>query len=131
MGVAIPGIRYTRYRVAVQEAETQLVFIATAVRQLAWDTGRWPGAQDKTEDHSIEIWDLKGAKAGLLATDGDYRNWRGPYIDRIPLDPWGNPFFFDPDYHADGEWHVVVGSFGPNGQGRNYYDQDNIYVILK
>jgi len=40
---------------------------------------------------------------GLLATDGNYANWNGPYIDQLPEeDPWGNAYLFDPDYVCNG-----------------------------
>ncbi len=46
----------------------------------------------------------------------------------------GNPYFFDPDYLTNGVRHVVVGSFGPDGQGPKVYRgksaRDNIIVLL-
>lgn len=43
--------------------------------------------------------------AGLLQNDdypNDYSGWAGSYIDQIPeKDPWGNPYYFDPDYICD------------------------------
>jgi prepilin-type N-terminal cleavage/methylation domain-containing protein len=37
--------------------------------------------------------------AGLLATDGTYPNWDGPYI-KDATDPWGHPYFLDEDYYC-------------------------------
>ena len=36
----------------------------------------------------------------------------------------------NPDYEIDGWDYVVIGSFGPNGEGHNVYDVDNVIVIL-
>jgi len=73
---------------------------------------------------------LTTGAAGLVQTDGNYRNWAGPYIGLIPLDPWGNNYFFDTDYTVDGNLRVVVGSYGPNGVGLNLYDSDDIIRIM-
>ena len=67
---------------------------------------------------------------GLLATNDDFPDWTGPYLDEMPVDPWGNDYFFDPDYRIDGVKQMVIGSSGPNGSGLNVYDEDNIIIIL-
>ena len=42
-------------------------------------------------------------------------NWHGPYLDKVPLDPWGNPYI----YHFPGT-HNITGydllSVGPDGK---------------
>ena len=122
-------------RTRKKQAEAQLQIIAAAVRQLVWDTGKWPGhVLDRSHsgtEINTELWDLTTAAAGLLRTDGQFANWKGPYLDEIPLDPWGQPYFFDPDYQVKGQNRIVVGSFGPNKVGPNVYDADDIYVILE
>jgi hypothetical protein len=90
----------------------------------------WPGGLDRGVSQNPETWDLTTADAGLLANDGDFENWQGPYLPSIVLDPWGSPYFFDPDYRIGSVNRVVVGSFGPNRRGRNIYDSDNVYVLL-
>lgn len=114
----------------INEATTRLHMMSAAVLQLAWDTGRLPNGQLRTRAGSTEIWDLTGANAGLLSASSTYTDWKGPYLDELTNDPWGNPYFFDPDYLIKGVNHMVVGSFGPNGKGRNLYDSDDIYVLL-
>lgn len=125
-------------RVRTATAQTELEMIATAVLELAWDTGCYPNQVRRSESSSTEIWALGGEEEGLTATDGTFSNWDGPYLDEVtededgdPVDPWGNKYFFDPDYRIDGDMRVVVGSFGPNGAGRNQYDDDDVYVIIK
>ena len=100
----------------------------------------WPGTGTPQTPYTTacggganEVWDLSQPAGGLLSTDGNYPNWGGPYIDEIPLDPWGNPYFFDSDYDVPptgGNDAVVLGSFGPNGVGQNLYDSDDIIIIL-
>jgi general secretion pathway protein G len=122
----------TRKNVNINEATVQLEMVSAAVLELAWDTGRYPNqSRRNSTDSNDEVWDLTGSDAGLLSTDGGFTdNWDGPYLDEVPDDPWGNPYFFDPDYRINGANRIVVGSFGPNGVGRNKYDSDDIYVII-
>jgi general secretion pathway protein G len=113
-----------------KKAETELQLLSSAIEQLAWDTGMLPRALSRVTPGSSECWDLSTDDAGLMGTDGDFTNWKGPYIRDIGNDPWGNPYFFDPDYRINGVFEKVVGSFGPNGVGRNRYDSDDIYVLV-
>lgn len=113
-----------------RQAEFELQVLSVAILQLAHDTSVWPNHAIRTNPGSTEIWDLKGAAPGLMANDGSYNNWKGPYYEGALVDPWGNPYFFDPDYLINGVNHVVVGSFGPNRVGRNMYDKDDVYVLL-
>lgn len=114
----------------IKQAETELSMMSAAVLQLAWDTGKWPNGQPRTTAGSTEMWDISLSSCGLMNTDGNYSDWKGPYYGGEIMDPWGNPYFFDPDYKIDHVDHVVVGSFGPNGVGPNDYDSDDIYVLL-
>jgi general secretion pathway protein G len=114
----------------IKGAETELQLLSAAVLQMAWDTGKWPNQRARNNGGSTEIWDISGDSSGLFGAVDSYDNWKGPYYNGESLDPWGNPYFFDPDYRVGGVNHVVVGSFGPNGKGRNLYDSDDVYVLL-
>lgn len=114
----------------IKQAEGELEMIATATLQMAWDTSRWPNKTLRNQPGSVEIWDISSASVGLTANDGSYTEWKGPYYRGSTTDPWGNPYFFDPDYLINGINHVVIGSFGPNGVGKNVYDDDDVYVLL-
>ena len=127
------SVNQARESARIAKAEIEVDQLRRAIELLVDDTGQWPGHKEVDEKESVssnEIWDLTTPEAGLLATDGLYPNWRGPYIRTIFDDPWGNNYFFDTDYDFDlGEeedWGVAVGSFGPNGVGQNVYDSDNI-----
>jgi general secretion pathway protein G len=45
-------------------------------------------------------------------------DWQGPYLEKIPPDPWGNPYF----YQSDGNSYILK-SFGADGveggEGKN------------
>jgi len=131
LAIAIPALNKTNTETKKRKAMAEVEILAAGIKQLAWDTGRWPGALIRNVSQDREIWDLRASDAGILSSTAAYSNWRGPYVPEIENDPWGNPYFFDPDYLVGNRMRVVVGSFGPNGRGRNIYDSDNIYVILK
>ena len=71
------------------------------IEQLAWDTGKWPGGIARNIQGNAETWDLTTSSAGILSAGSAYANWQGPYAPEVPLDPWGNKYFFDPDYRID------------------------------
>jgi type II secretion system protein G len=132
--LAVPMYSRIRKQSRQDTAKSDIELLVAGVRQLAWDTGQWPGGSDRLEV-SQECWDLTDGRAGLLRNDGRFDNWDGPYVREVKKDPWGNDYFFDPDYYPNGMGNspklVVVGSFGPNGRGKNVYDDDNIYVTLQ
>jgi len=114
-------------------AITELELLSTGILQLAWDTGRWPNKARREVGASgvNEIWSFAGSGLDENTSDGIYAGWKGPYYEGSYTDPWGNPYFFDSDYYYGGRNdRIVVGSFGPNGVGRNVYDNDNLLVFL-
>lgn len=132
--IAMAALSFARGQARIAKARHDVDTLVTAVKSLEADTGFWPGHQEVdelTETGSNEIWDLSVQEAGLVDTDGLFGGWNGPYIGTIPLDPWGNNYFWDSDYELDGRDHVVVGSFGPNGVGQNLYDSDDIVKVLR
>lgn len=135
--VSTIGVRKALMEGRRQQAQQDLERLAGAIEQLAWDTGQWPGGRSITlapDMVNTEIANLSLPLAGIVTRDpllfGD--TWKGPYLDRIPLDPWGNRYFFDPDYRIRNQppYVAVVGSFGPNGSGLNRYDNDDLVIAL-
>lgn len=124
-----------RTKAKIANAKSDLRTIADAMEVMVVDTDEWPGHQTP---HAIctgscnnnEIEDLSLAVNGFMATDDSYDNWGGPYLSNLPIDPWGHNYFFDTDYTIGGGTRAVLGSYGPNGQGPNLYDTDDILVIL-
>ncbi len=134
IAIAIPAYFNFRDKGRIGQARTDLHNIQVAMELLATDTGQWPGHQqmDKTNTAgNNEIWDLSIRSAGLVATDGNYKNWRGPYIpSSITRDPWGMNYFLDTDYTYKGQLVAALGSFGPNKCCQNAYDSDDVILIL-
>ena len=160
--LAIPRAVKVVQNSRARQAEATLNVIAAAINQLTADTGRFPAtpttglSYDIRTDGStlVEVSDLSTPDAGLTScnTNRFGSRWHGPYLEKLPLDPWGTPYFLDPDYNVGNQNasakvgavirggggtsgttinRVVVGSFGPNQVGMNQYDSDDIYIILK
>jgi len=136
--IILASLSSARGKARIAHTQATLKEIRKAIAFLEGDSGEWPGHKSIEDIESgasgNEIWDLNSAASGLVATDGAFSNWGGPYINVIPVDSWGNDYFFDTDYDIEvgaGEtWAAVIGSFGPNGDGQNVYDGDNIYEVL-
>lgn len=133
--IAIPAYTTFRNRARIATATGDLKNIQVAMEALAIDTEKWPGPQNVGVTADQEVWDLSSKSAGLVATNGNFPNWKGPYLQSVPKDPWGMNYFFDPDYYTSGKVgqgpkSAVIGSFGPNKCCKNTYDSDNVYLIL-
>ena len=132
--ISIVALNYAREESKKAKAKHDADAILSALKVLESDTNEWPKHQvvdEPTTSGANEIWDLTAPEAGIVATDGNFPNWNGPYMGIMPKDPWGNDYFYDSDYQVDGEDKVVIGSFGPNGVGPNVYDSDNVIRIFR
>ncbi|TAJ81185.1 prepilin-type N-terminal cleavage/methylation domain-containing protein [bacterium] len=128
--IAVPAYISFIDKARVAQAKSDLHNIQLAIEQLANDTNKWPGPNDVGKTADQEVWDLNDEEAGLVKTNGAFPNWKGPYMQSVPKDPWGMNYFFDPDYKIGGTDYAVIGSFGPNKCCQNTYDSDNVYLIL-
>jgi len=127
--IAIPAYIAFRDKAKTAQVKSDLHNLQLAIEQLAIDTNKWPGPNEVGITANQEVWNLNNSNAGLVATNGAFPGWRGPYMKSVPQDPWGSNYFFDPDYRIGGTDYAVVGSFGPNKCCQNAYDSDD--VILK
>ena len=51
----------------------------------------------------------------LVAAPGNAKNWHGPYLDKVPQDPWGNNYlYYFPGKHNSGSYDLL--SVGPDGK---------------
>jgi len=138
VGIAIPAYNGYREKAQIAEVMHDLKMIETAIIALAVDTGRWPERQFigyVNNASSNEIYDLSEPEIGLVETDGNFTNWRGPYIPVIPPDPWGHQYFLDTDYRINGDDNIVLGSFGSVSDAtaianKNKYKDTDIRLIV-
>lgn len=148
--VILVSISSAREKAKIASARSQLSQIKGAIRLLENDTGEWPS--HLPPGYILECWEgsacyeelnLNAGTAGLVTTDGTYPRWGGPYMQSVPLDPWGHPYWFSSGYDTDPSgvqvWSVMIGSNGPNGVaphplsfgGSMVVDSDDIYMTLQ
>ncbi len=145
--VSFLTVSYTNSQKRARNARIQadLKALADALDVMSADTGVIPVAGPAkgpidpcTQDPEVA---LDWCDAGLQCTDGNYTNWKGPYMNIIPKNPWGNSYIFDPDYTcytnipgcegvADGTQVRALHSYGPNGAINNYTNADNVVRVL-
>jgi general secretion pathway protein G len=151
--LAVVGVRAARSKTNSTKVQHDIETIRKAMEIMANDTRLWPGGQDVNEINTggdNEICgdgcsaSLASSTSGIITTDGSFPGWVGPYMDGIPRDPWGSEYFFDTDYRikisneepCNGaevslcQDAAVLGSYGPNRQKNNQYDQDDIIKVL-
>jgi len=150
--VATSAVKYARSQAREAKAKNDIDEIYKAITMLATDGNLWSGNQEPDRPNPASgneicgdgcAFGLSSNRAGLLATDGSYTRWGGPYIGAIPNDPWGHEYFFDTDYRilistgapCNGAPigcmdAAVVGSYGPDGVGNGSYNADDIIKII-
>lgn len=157
--VVLASMGESRELANMRRAQADMRNIHTAMELLFNDTGWYPHKQETycpPRAASGNEVNLNSPTTGLVATDGTYQDWDGPYVGSV-IDPWGNPYFFDEDYYcAGGEqgcagfsttdvneiWSVLVscgedGMTGddssnpqPNNGAACAYNDDNIVYVL-
>ena len=49
----------------------------------------------------------------LVTQPSNAKNWHGPYLDKLPTDPWGNPYvYYYPGKHTPNSYDLL--SVGPD-----------------
>lgn len=141
-GVVMLNLNNARVRSRTTKAEADLRQLRTGIEQLAIDTNKWPNGCPLDQSNNPEV-DLNQTNAGLISmpsvgvidapcewTDADVASWGGPYVQMSgALDPWGTPYYFDPDYHSGSDIFPTLVSWGPD-KAINTYNADDIYVRL-
>jgi len=71
---------------------------------------------------ALDLYELDNGKypeteeglAALLSKPGSSAKWKGPYIKKVPLDPWGRNYA----YRSPGDHNIDYDlySYGPDGQ---------------
>jgi general secretion pathway protein G len=88
--------RSEQARISVARADID-VNIATAIKLYEADTGSYPTTLDD-----------------LSVAPGNTTNWKGPYIEKQPLDPWRRPYIYkSPGVHRPHDYDLS--SLGKDG----------------
>lgn len=82
-------------------ARADISGIKTALDAYEVDNGFYPKSRNGLND--------------LLQQPTDAKNWHGPYLDKVPTDPWQNPYIYEyPGKHNASSYDLY--SVGPDGK---------------
>jgi general secretion pathway protein G len=100
-GLVYPQITKRAEGARITAAKVQIATFTTALQTFAVDNGSFPKGKD--------------GLAQLLQRPANTPNWQGPYLDKLPADPWSHGYVFEfPGKHPPVSFDLM--SAGPDGQ---------------
>jgi general secretion pathway protein G len=136
--IIFTSLRSAKEKAQIAKAQGELQQLQLAILLLHDDTDLYPGKQTLAPCvQNPEVY-LNTDAAGIQSTDGGFPDWNGPYMNRVPLDPWGTNYYYDPDYTCgpntlgcNGLSEIVraIQSFGPD-KTQTYGNGDDIVIVL-
>ena len=97
----------------VQTAAAQIKLLRGAVETMRMDINVYP-----TAEQGLKLLVEQPSEPALR------QRWKGPYLESaVPLDPWGNPYFYQPPESSNQAFTLI--SYGADGKpGGTGNDQD-------
>ncbi len=90
--VVVPKFAGRGKEAQINACKTSIANISTAINLYEVDNGSFPPTLQS------------------LVTKGNESNWKGPYLDKVPVDPWGHEFIYSPRENG-----FDLKSLGPDG----------------
>lgn len=108
--VAVPRIMSRPDTARITKAKQDIRVIENSLKLYRLDNFVYPSTEQGLEA-------LVAPPAGEPAA----KNWKaGGYLDRLPLDPWGNPYqFLNPGVKGDIDLYTLGADNRPGGEGPN------------
>ena len=101
----IPQFMGTTQDAKISAAKSQVAELESALERFNLHMDRYPTTEE-------------GLQVLVTAPAGDEQKWRGPYVKKLRVDPWGNPFQYAcPGTHNPSNFDVW--SKGADGQDAN------------
>jgi general secretion pathway protein G len=93
---------------SINRAKQDIRGIESALKLYYMDNSRYPST-----DQGLEALTSR-------PNDPTVRNWRGPYLDKMPRDPWNNPYrYLYPGRHGEFDVFTYGADGQPGGEGIN------------
>lgn len=127
--VVLASLSSARQQAKITRAKADLSSLNIALELLSDDTGKWVNGcmvgkisnQEGTLVNNNNAGIMDRPSVGIVGvncqwTQKEVDAWNGPYATNA-IDPWGHPYFFDPDYCVGNNiQYPVLSSFGPDGE---------------
>lgn len=98
-GVVLPKFTGKSKQAKITAAQTQIGSLKMALDNFEIDNGSYPKSGDL---------------GSLVSAPANLASWKGPYIENIPADPWGNAYIYEyPGKHTS---TYDLSSPGPDGR---------------
>ncbi|MDP8243362.1 MAG: type II secretion system major pseudopilin GspG [Candidatus Hinthialibacter antarcticus] len=108
--IVVPKFAGRSEQAKVTAALTQIKNLEMALAAFEVDNGFYPKGSGGLED--------------LVEPPNNANDWRGPYIDDVPIDPWGNEYAYTyPGKHNTRGFDIL--SMGPDGRSGGDDDINN------
>jgi general secretion pathway protein G len=108
--IVVPKFAGRTEQARITAAETQINSFELVLDTYEVDNGFYPKGSKGLED--------------LVEQPSNAQNWRGPYIDEVPQDPWGNDYVYEcPGKHNTSSFDIM--SMGPDGRSGGDDDISN------
>jgi general secretion pathway protein G len=100
--IVVPRVMERPGEARVTRAKQDIQGVVTALSLYKLDNFTYPSTEQGLD-----------ALVTKPAGQPDAPNWKGPYLDRTPKDPWGRPYqYAHPGQHGD----IDIDSFGADGK---------------
>ncbi|RMG52639.1 MAG: type II secretion system protein GspG [Gammaproteobacteria bacterium] len=108
--LVVPRIMSRPDEARIAKAKQDIRALESALKLYRLDNYRYP-----TTDQGLE------ALVTRPSIPPEPRNWKeGGYIDRLPNDPWGNPYqYLSPGEHGEFDLYTLGADGAPGGEGVN------------
>src|SRR5512133_1243378 len=108
--IVYPKVAGRGEQARVTSTQTQISAFKTALDAFEVDNGFYPKGRNGLQD--------------LVQKPRDAVNWRGPYLESIPKDPWGNEYVYEnPGKRNQNSFDIM--SLGPDGRSGTEDDIGN------
>lgn len=108
--IVYPKVAGRGEQARVTSTQTQISAFKTALDAFEVDNGYYPRGRNGLAD--------------LVQKPRDAVNWRGPYLESIPKDPWGNDYLYEnPGKHNPNSYDIM--SLGPDARSGTEDDIGN------
>lgn len=101
--LVLPRVLGRQEQAQIEKAKADIQALSSALKLYKLDNFNYPSTQ-------------QGLEALVRKPDGDppANNWKkGGYVERLPADPWGNPYqYLSPGQHGDYD----IWSYGSDGR---------------
>ena len=84
-------------------------------RQTAAYTDIHGGIKSALDQFNVDTGMYPKSLQDLITPPSNAKNWHGPYLDKLPVDPWNNPYiYYYPGKHTPNSYDLL--SAGPDGK---------------